>query len=181
MRIENLCLSYGSKAVLKDLSCDIEGLTCITGPSGCGKTTLLRCIASLIQPDSGSIINAPKRPSFMFQDDRLFPWYTALQNVMTVTDDKEKALHYLNETGLSNEINSLPDALSGGMRRRVALARALAFDSDMLILDEPFKGMDHALIERLVPLIKRDDIPVIVATHSADERELLGGNIITLE
>ena len=181
MIIRDLCVSFGDKKVLSCLCCDIEGLTCITGPSGCGKTTLLRCIAGLMRPDSGSIQGMPERPAFMFQEDRLFPWYTVLQNVMLVTNDREKAVGYLQAVELGEELDSMPADLSGGMRRRVSLARTLAYGGDMLILDEPFKGMDVSLVERLVPLVKRDDIPVIITTHSPTEQKLLGGNVLELK
>ena len=177
MKFNNVSVSYGDKNVLSSFSAEFDGLTCIFGPSGCGKTTLLRTAAGLIKPQSGTIEGVPEKISFMFQEDRLFPWMSVLENVAVVmpSDKKHTAIEFLRKVELENEADSLPDSLSGGMKRRVALARALAYDGDMLILDEPFKGLDYALIERLVPLIKELDIPVIVSTHSPEERLLLGG------
>jgi len=82
---------------------------------------------------------------------------------------------------LGNEENSMPRELSGGMKRRVALARALAFDCDMLLMDEPFKGMDLPLVERLVPLIREKKIPVILSTHSPEEQAIIGGEILEMD
>ena len=182
MKIKNLCVSYGEKKVLQDFSAEFgEGITLLTGPSGFGKTTLLHTIAGLVEPDSGEIIGRPERISLMFQDDRLLPWLTALQNIEVVCDDRERAMYYLRAVELEKEADSKPGALSGGMRRRVALARALAYESDLLLLDEPFKGMDLPLIKRLVPLIQELTIPVILSSHSPEEQEIIGGTIFPMD
>ena len=182
MIIKNLCVSYEGCRVIKDFSAEIgEGITIIMGPSGCGKTTLLRVIAGLEAQDSGEISGAPKRPAFMFQEDRLFPWLSALENIKAVTDDEEKALALLRAVELENEAGSMPSRLSGGMSRRIALARTLAYDSDMIILDEPFNGLDAELTGRLLSLIKSTDVPVVIATHSLEAAKLLGGRIIRLQ
>ena len=123
MKISKLCVSYGDKKVLQDFSAEFgNGITLLTGPSGFGKTTLLHTIAGLIEPDSGEIIGRPERISLMFQDDRLLPWLTALQNIEIVCDDREKAMHYLRAVELEAEAGTRPAALSGGMRRdKIAL------------------------------------------------------------
>lgn len=182
MKINSLCVSYGEKKVLRDFSAEFgEGITLLTGPSGFGKTTLLHTIAGLIEPDSGEIIGRPERISLMFQDDRLLPWLSALQNIEIVCDDREKALYYLRAVELEAEAGSRVQALSGGMRRRVALARALAYESDLILLDEPFKGMDLPLIERLAPLIQGLRVPVILSSHSPEEQEIIGGTIFPMD
>lgn len=182
MKISKLCVSYGDKKVLQDFSAEFgNGITLLTGPSGFGKTTLLHSIAGLIEPDSGEIIGRPERISLMFQDDRLLPWLTALQNIEIVCDDREKAMHYLRAVELEAEAGTRPAALSGGMRRRVALARALAYESDLLLLDEPFKGMDIPLIKRLAPLLQELTIPVILSSHSPEEQEIIGGTIFPMD
>ena len=181
MKVEDLCVRYGDRTVLDHFTADFsDGITCLTGPSGYGKTTLLHTIAGLITPQSGVILDRPERISLMFQDDRLFPWMNALENIVVVCDDRERALHYLNAVELGKEAETMPDALSGRMRRRVALARTLAYQGDLLLLDEPFKGMDIPLIERLVPLIRNQNIPVILSTHSPEEQEIIGGTVLEM-
>ncbi|MBR0139255.1 MAG: ATP-binding cassette domain-containing protein [Firmicutes bacterium] len=182
MKLDKVTVRYKDKTVLDSFSCDIgPGVTCITGPSGLGKTTLLHTLAGLITPDSGSVTGRPEHVSLMFQDDRLFPWLTVLENVSIVCGDEEKARRLLKAVELEKEEKSLPASLSGGMRRRVALARALAFDAGLLLLDEPFKGMDPGLIKRLAPLVTSLEIPVVISTHSREEQALLGGRLLELD
>ena len=182
MKITDLCVSFGDKKVLDHFSSEFgPGITLLTGPSGYGKTTLLHTIAGLITPDSGEITGRPERISLMFQEDRLFPWLNALQNIQIVCDDKELAMKLLSAVELEKEALSRPESLSGGMRRRVSFARALAFPADLLLLDEPFKGMDLPLIRRLAPLIQNLTIPVILSSHSPEEQEIIGGNILEMD
>lgn len=182
MKIEGLNVRYGDKLVLNNFTAEFgHGITCIVGPSGYGKTTLLHTIAGLVKYESGTITDGPERVALMFQDDRLFPWLTALQNITIVCDDEERAMKYLKAVELEKEADSKPSSLSGGMRRRVALARALAYGGDMLILDEPFKGMDLPLVERLAPLIRELDIPVIISTHSPEELTIIGGRVLEMD
>ena len=182
MKLDSVTVRYGEKLVLDRFSLDVgPGITCLKGPSGCGKTTLLRVISGLMIPDSGTVTGRPERISFMFQEDRLFPWLTVLENVKLVCGDAQKAMDLLKAVELEKEAGSLPSSLSGGMKRRVALARALAFDCGMFLLDEPFKGMDPGLTRRLIPLITGLDVPVIAATHSEEELALLGGRVIVME
>lgn len=183
MKIENLSFSYDGKSVFKNFSCEIASqITCLTAPSGFGKTTLLRLIAGLEIPDEGSIAPLPKKPAFMFQEDRLFPWLTALQNIEAVMPkgSENEAKELLLQVELSENINSYPNELSGGMKRRVALARTLAYDADLLLLDEPFKGLDLPLVEKMCALIKNCGIQTIVTTHSPEEISLLGGCVLDL-
>ncbi|MCQ2518199.1 MAG: ATP-binding cassette domain-containing protein [Lachnospiraceae bacterium] len=181
MKITNLTVSYDGMPVIDRLNLEIgDGITCIMGESGLGKTTLLHTIAGLIKPDSGEIEGAPVRPAVMFQEDRLLPWFSALKNLETVCSDTGRALEMLRAVELEEASDKLPDELSGGMKRRVALARTLLFDSDMLILDEPFKGLDEALTGRIARLIREVKVPVIVATHAESDVELLGAKKIVL-
>ena len=182
MKIRSLTVSYGDKVVLDHFSADFgPGITLLTGPSGYGKTTLLHTIAGLIRPDSGTIEGVPDKIGLMFQDDRLFPHLTALQNIEAVTEDKELARYYLKAVELEQEASSRPASLSGGMRRRVALARVLAYKADLLLLDEPFKGMDLPLIRRLAPLLKEQNVPVILSSHSPEEQAIIGGTVFPMD
>ncbi|MCR5823862.1 MAG: ATP-binding cassette domain-containing protein [Lachnospiraceae bacterium] len=182
MKAVDLTVSYDGKKILENLSFETgDGITCLMGESGCGKTTLLNTVAGLIEPDSGEIVGAPLKPSFMFQEDRLFPWMNALENVDVVCNDRAKAMELLKKVELEEHWNKMPTELSGGMKRRVALARTLAFAGDMLILDEPFKGMDAELVKRMALLIKEVKVPVLMATHSEEEAELLGAGIQKLK
>ena len=181
IEIKNISFSYGEKAIFQNFSLTIDSpVLCISGTSGIGKTTLLRIIAGLIKPSSGTVSGVPAPVSVMFQDNRLIPWLSALENIALVINDRNKAKEWLDMVELSDVSDSLPENMSGGQCRRAALARALAFDSKLLLLDEPFKGLDPELTERMAALILKQGKPVITVTHSAIEAALLGGKIINL-
>lgn len=143
-------------------------------PSGSGKTTLFRLIAGLDTQDSGSIIYPENdRVSVMFQEDRLLPSLTAFENINIVAKDENLTLDWLNKVGLKGFEDSLPSQLSGGMKRRVSLARAMVFTSGIILLDEPFKGLDvesSKEMQMLVSTYCKDKIAIMV-THSAQEAE----------
>jgi ABC-type nitrate/sulfonate/bicarbonate transport system ATPase subunit len=186
--IESLSFTYGGKLIFDRLNLSLGYKTCITGPSGCGKTTLLRLIAGLLKPRSGAIKGVPSRVSMVFQEDRLLPWRTALENIAAVLppEAEKKAEEWLGLVELDGLGGNYPDSMSGGQKRRVALARALAFGAELppggrlLILDEPFKGFDPELTERMTALILSQDIPIVAALHAPEEIELLGGDLIRL-
>ncbi len=144
LKIENLSISYGENDVIKKFSYEfIDGKHyAIMGASGIGKTTLLNAIAGIVKPSSGSIIFDGKL-SYAFQEPRLFPWLTSLENINVVVNDKSKALQILkrliNEDGIEKKY---PHELSGGMQQRVAIGRAISADFDIMLMDEPFKGLD---------------------------------------
>lgn len=165
---------YDGQTVLDrlDLDLPLQGIVCLTGPSGSGKTTLMRLVAGFEQPDSGEITgNDGLVFSTLFQEDRLLPWLTAAENLDQVLHQPVAGL-WLEKVGLSDAFGKYPGELSGGMRRRVALARALAFPSDVLFLDEPFKGLDGSLREEMMALVRqaRGSRPVFLITH--DEYEV---------
>ncbi len=182
IKIENLSKSFESKSVFQGFSLDIEldGITVIMGESGCGKTTLLRIIAGL-EKYNGTVSGVPESISFMFQEDRLLEWYSALENVSLVSN-AETAEKYLEKVELAKDINTQVSQLSGGMKRRVALARALAYNSQLVILDEPFKGMDIELKQKMMALVKEESKtrPFIVVAHEPDEADFLADNLIRL-
>ncbi|MBE5784533.1 MAG: ABC transporter ATP-binding protein [Clostridiales bacterium] len=178
IRLENITCSYGEKTPVKDLTLTLPdtGVVGIFGPSGRGKTTLLRLLSGRIEPKAGEISGlTDKRVSVVFQEDRLLPWRTALENVAIVKDSSEvQAKELLASMELVAETDKLPRELSGGMQRRVALARALNFGGDILLLDEPFKGLDEALRLRIIERVKGSFPLIVIATHDRAEAELLG-------
>lgn len=166
-----------AREVLKNLSLEIsEGETmAVMGASGSGKTTLIKLLLGLIQPDSGTVEGLEnKRVSVVFQEDRLLPWYSAKENVALVFSGSSKsereraALELLAELELDAADKPIRE-LSGGMRRRVAIARALAYGGDLLLLDEPLKGLDAALKARVAQSIKRRFSTILLITHDEEE------------
>ncbi|MGE4483739.1 MAG: ATP-binding cassette domain-containing protein [Oscillospiraceae bacterium] len=183
VKILNLTFSYGEKRIFDGFTCDIDApVTCIEAPSGAGKTTLLRLIAGLIRPDGGSIMEDASRIAYMFQEDRLIPWLTAEENVAAVLPPsrKDEASAVLAEMELSEDADSLPRNLSGGQCRRVALARALVYGGDLLLLDEPMKGLDPGLMDRIIPRILSRNTQIIMTSHSREEAVKMGSRILTL-
>ena len=170
LQCQNLTLSYADKAVLQDfsLSLPLTGVTALRGPSGCGKTTLLRVIAGLERPQSGKILGiSPQEAGFLFQENRLFPWRTVQQHLTDVMPrpDSVKARELLTLVELEGEEALYPAQLSGGMGRRLALARVLALESKLLLLDEPFAGVDPNRAARILARLKAFGVPVLLVSH----------------
>lgn len=183
IELSNISMAYGEKTVFSGLSLAFSspGQYAVLGPSGRGKTTLLRLIAGLEQPLSGTVrIPEKARIAFCFQEDRLLPWKTVLENVSLVCSDPEAARRWIEKVGLSGEENSYPAALSGGMKRRAALARALAYDADVLLMDEPFRALDEQTHAQMLALVRQaaKDKLLILVTH--DEADAQGMQIIRL-
>lgn len=185
IRIENACFAYGEKVILDHFSLALEtqGITALQGPSGCGKTTLLRILAGLEQLESGSISGiSPKNSAFLFQENRLLPWRTALQHIKDVRP-RNSAVDpgaYLELVELAGEGGTLPGSLSGGMGRRLALARCLALEAPILLLDEPFTGVDRERAVRIIDRLRSLDRTVILISH--DEAVLTGADrVLELE
>lgn len=170
IEIKDLTLSYGEKLVLDRFSLVIplSGITAFTGPSGCGKTSLLRILAGLTKPDSGTIHGlSPAETAFLFQENRLLPWRTAEQHITDVLsrERRNEASQWLSFAELDGENHTLPSALSGGMARRLALARCAALGGKVLLLDEPFAGVDGERAQRMLARLKQQAIPVILVSH----------------
>jgi NitT/TauT family transport system ATP-binding protein len=186
-----------SGEVLKDLTVDIKksDFVVLLGPSGSGKSTILRLIAGLDQSTTGSV-NISKinkfETSFVFQDSHLMPWRTLLENVelplelMNISKNvrRERATQLLSQVGLKDAFDLYPDELSGGMKMRASLARALVVKPKLLLLDEPFAALDEQtrfkLSEDLRLLWQQHEITVIFVTHSVHEACFLADRIITL-
>ena len=186
--MEHLCISYGSQAVLADFSLELPetGAVALMGPTGCGKTTLLRVLAGLLQPQSGRVDGLTgKRVAVLFQEDRLLPWLTARENVAAVLEKGEtaRAEQALRDAGLpESAFDKRPAELSGGMRRRVALARLLAYGGDVWLLDEPFNGLDADSRARVMQTVKRagQGKLIVLVTHEKAEAQALSECIVTL-
>lgn len=181
---ERVSFSYGKHAVLDGVTWHLpeKGVVCLWGASGCGKTTALRLLAGLEKPSSGKVRGA-RRLSMVFQEDRLLAWRTALENVTLTGAGETSARDLLATLGLTEEeMEAYPTHLSGGQQRRVALARALAAESDILLLDEPFNGLDEGTWQDVVPLILRaaETRPVVLVTHIREQVQALEAIVIPL-
>lgn len=170
IKLENITLRYGEKLVLDRFSLEIplEGLTALSGPSGCGKTTLLRVLMGLARPEQGAVSGLdPARTAFLFQEDRLLPWRTVSQHITDVLPRPRRgeAAKWLAFAGLEGEGDAYPSALSGGMARRLALARCAALGGEVLLLDEPFAGVDQERTGRLLERLRGLGAPVVLSTH----------------
>ena len=169
---KELTLSFGGRAVLDRFSLTIPetGVTALSGPSGCGKTTLLRVLGGLARPEKGKVDGLdPARAAFLFQEDRLLPWRTVGQHITDVLPRSRWAElpRWLAFAELEGEEHAYPAALSGGMARRLALARCAALGGDALLLDEPFAGVDPTRAARILERLRGLGVPVVLASHQA--------------
>lgn len=184
---------------LSGINLALEGgsFTCIVGPSGCGKSTLLRILGGLETTTSGQVLSSLRservpKAAFVFQEHGVFPWFTVLKNVafgeqmaeVSRRDREENARRWINEVGLSGFEQAYPHQLSGGMRQRIAIARAFATGSPALLMDEPLGALDAQtrmlMQEQLVKLWEKDRKTVVLVTHSIEEALLMGDQIIMM-
>jgi NitT/TauT family transport system ATP-binding protein len=202
VRIDNVCKTYaGGVEALRNISLDIpEGkLTTLLGPSGCGKTTLLKIIAGLIPATSGQIYVEGKPVSgpgperaFVFQDFALMPWATVMRNVafglelrgVPKEEREQTAAHYIERVHLKGFESKYPHELSGGMRQRVGLARALTVNAKVLMMDEPFSAVDEQtrrkFQEDMLELVANENKTFIFVTHSIEEAVYVSDRIVLL-
>ena len=197
VHVKGLRKSYGTTAVLGpvDLHLAAGSITVIIGRSGCGKTTLLRCLGRLEQPDAGVIRVGPGMPrpeqvGYVFQEPRLMPWLTVARNVgfgLSRRDARARdaaVTEALRRIGLSNAGGLLPKQLSGGMAQRVALARGLAPEPEVLLLDEPFSALDpftrEQMQDHLLHLHRHYGTTIVLITHDMEEAVTLADRILVL-
>jgi NitT/TauT family transport system ATP-binding protein len=198
LSVRSLTVGYGRSAVLSDFSLTVSSgeFVVVAGPSGCGKSTLLRAVAGLI-PFSGAIsvdgveVRGPSRDrALVFQEDGLLPWRTALRNVelplalqgVRRSERRTRALEWLDRVGLAGFEGYLPRELSGGMRQRVQLARTLAQQPSVVLMDEPFGALDaqtRSSMQQLVTEVLSGTTTLFV-THDVDEAVLLGDRVVVL-
>jgi NitT/TauT family transport system ATP-binding protein len=208
LELRHVSLSFSDRGrvvpVLEDLSLAIPDrqFVCIAGPSGCGKSTLLRLMMGLLSPTSGVVLD-DGRPldgvnlgaAMVFQSFALLPWLTVQANVelglkardMAETDARRRAAFYLDKVGLDGYEEAYPAELSGGMKQRAGLARALAVEPDILFMDEPFAGLDPltsaSLREEVLTLWSDQDLPVrtvVMVTHIIEEAVLMADRVLVL-
>lgn len=194
IEISGLEKSFGGLTVYRGFDLHIEEgeVTALLGPSGCGKTTLLEMVAGTLEPDGGRIEGiAGRRCSFVFQDARLLPWMTVSGNIEFVLRDlfdaaecRRRSTQWIELVGLTGFARYYPDELSGGMRQRVGIARAFAFPSDLLLLDEPFQALDLGLKLGLVSIFdelwRLDRRTTLFVTHDIGEALLLADDLSVL-
>ncbi len=188
LELENVNFSYGEREILHDFNLKVENgqCVCLKGHSGCGKTTVLRLLLGLETATSGNVVN-PKNPSVVFQEDRLVPSLSLKKNVLLplAKESYDFALKLINEAGLGESLNKRVSELSGGMKRRAAIVRAVAFGGDALILDEPFNGIDVDNREIMAKMIKREfldkDKPVLMVSHIPADAESLNAEVFEMD
>jgi NitT/TauT family transport system ATP-binding protein len=188
IQICGLNKSFGEKQVLRNFSTRFpQGrISCVMGSSGCGKTTLLNILLGLERQDSGEITGLPERISAVFQEDRLCEPFSAQANLRLVTGKRVpgKTLHaHLRTLGLDGSLDLPVCELSGGMRRRVSIARAILYDAQLILLDEPFKGLDEATKLITMDYVRAHSAgrTLVFVTHDAAEAEYLAENIIRMQ
>lgn len=186
--LQGISKSFSDLNVLSDLTVKMTyaEITCIMGPSGSGKTTLLNLLLGLSKPDCGSIHGLDGKPlAAVFQEDRLCEQFDAIENVKLASSNKlsnQRIMEEFQKVRLTDYENKPVNQLSGGMKRRVAIIRAILADTEILIMDEPIKGLDAELKQVVLKYIKNatKGKTVIMVTHDLEEAQILGANIIEM-
>jgi len=183
--MENLTKSYGPQLALPPFSAQVEEgeIVCLLGQSGCGKTTLLRLLLGLETPTGGTVTGLPDARSAVFQEDRLCPAFSAVTNVSLALGrraSRGEIVALLTELGLGDALTKPVRELSGGMQRRVAIARSRLLPADLFLMDEPFKGLDEDTKKQVMDAVleRTKGRTLLVVTHDPEEANYLGGRII---
>ena len=191
LKITDLTFAFGKKQIFENFSLTLETgeILAVMAPSGYGKTTLLGLIAGLLKPQKGEIVNTFEKIAYVFQEPRLFPWLTVKENLLAVIDEKDESAaktvaECLALVGLSDSLDKYPSELSGGMKSRVSLARALAYGGDLFLLDEPFAALDeelrHTLTVKIKDYLRSRGASAILVTHNREDAEKIADRILTL-
>ncbi len=185
MKINNLTKKFASKVIFNNATLEFEDgkVTYLIGESGVGKTTLLRIIAGLDKAYSGEIAYGSEKISYVFQEPRLFPNLTVGENIAITTDNSNYTVdEVLSLVELQDEKDALPSSLSGGMKMRIALARAIYYNPDVFLMDEPFSALDDDLKSRILPKIFEylKGKTAIIVSHNLEEANKYGDKIINL-
>ena len=191
LKITDLTFAFGKKQIFENFSLTLEKgeILAVMAPSGYGKTTLLGLIAGLLKPQKGEIVNTFEKIAYIFQEPRLFPWLTVKENLLAVIDEKDGSAtktvaECLALVGLSDSLDKYPSELSGGMKSRVSLARALAYGGDLFLLDEPFAALDeelrHTLTVKIKDYLRSRGASAILVTHNREDAEKISDRILTL-
>jgi ABC-type nitrate/sulfonate/bicarbonate transport system ATPase subunit len=195
IKFESVSKSFNDLKILKDISFEIKSheVVALQGASGSGKTVLLKLIAGILKPDSGTIKASVSRIGFIFQDHRLLPWRTALDNIALVLrangmgkdESMEKAMSWMDKLGLSKFYDYFPAQLSGGMVQRVSIARAFAIEPEIMLMDEPFSSLDAdlaaSLLKELGQVLREYRTTAIYVTHDRLEAIGIANRIFLLE
>ena len=189
IQLKNVSFAYGEKTILTNLNHTFpdRGIFAVMGESGEGKTTLLRLLCGLEKPCDGEIQSTHQRVAVAFQEPRLIPWLSCESNINFVLSKEKQAYglakKLLQELELDESAEKPPSELSGGMKQRLSLARALAAEADLLLLDEPFSALDTALKERVAQTVKNANPNglTIIVTHDKKDAELLDAPVLTLQ
>ncbi len=189
IELNNVSVNYGKTKVLNDFTMTVKKgeHIALMGPSGSGKTTVLKLIANELRPNKGKVVCRTKKIAYMFQEPRLVPWLTAAENVNLVLGDTPdtlpEAIKWLKRLGLEDAINKYPSELSGGMQQRTALARTLAYDAELLLLDEPLSALDEDMADYLILLIKEfaKEKTIVLVTHNSKHAKQFAETIYVLK
>jgi len=191
----DVCKSFNGRPVLHNTNLKVQKneVAGLLGKSGCGKSTILKLVAGLLRVDSGIVRTGSSKVAYIFQEHRLVPWKTALENVCfglraggcKSGEAGERAGEYIQKVGLSGFENHYPSQLSGGMCQRVSIARAFATTPEILLMDEPFSAIDTELKNKLLVVVKEmltqhQQITILYVTHNPDELKTIADRVYTM-